>query len=104
MVIEALGMKLKPGVVVIQSIESKSDPSFCKIEQLFIIDNDLMLGVQYLNILEYSVHHHSWIIQENDNCRSILPAKNIPTRQVLMPRPVRDTFFTKFFLTLKFSL
>ena len=102
--IEALGMKLKPGVVVIESIESKSDPSFCKIEQLFVIDNDLLLGVQYLNILEYSVHHHSWIVQEKDGCSSILPVKKIPTRQVLMPRPIRDTFFTKKFLTLKFSL
>jgi len=102
--VETFGMKLKPGVVVIESIESKSNPTFCKIEQLFMVNNELLLGVMYLDIVEYNVHYHSWIVKENDSCRSVLPAKKISTRQVLTPRPVRDTFFKQFFLTLKFSL
>ena len=102
--VETLGMKLKPGVVVIESIKSKSNPIFCKIEQLFIVNNDLLLGVLYLDVVEYNLHQHSWIVEEKDTRRSMLPAKQIPTRQVLTPRPVRDTFFKQFFLTVKFSL
>ena len=92
--VETLGMKLKPGVVV---IESKSNPTFCKIEQLFIINNELLLGILYLDVVEYKLHQHSWIVEEKDTRRSLLPAKQIPSRQVLTPRPVRDTFFKQFF-------
>ena len=101
--VEILGMKLKPGVVVIESIESKSNPTFCKIEQLFIVNNELLLGILYLDVVEYKLYQHSWIVEEKDTRRSLLPAKQIPSRQVLTPHPVRDTFFKQFF-KVKFSL
>lgn len=94
--VETLGKKLKPGVVVIESIKSKSNPTFCKIEQLFIVNNELLLGILYLDVVEYKLHQHSWILEEKDTRRSLLPAKQIPSRQVLTPHPVRDTFLNNF--------
>ena len=98
--VETLGMSLKPGVVVIESIKSKSNPTFCKIEQMFMVNNELLLGVMCLDIVEYSTHYHSWVVQEKENCRLALLASNIPTRQVLTLHPVRDTLYKQYFLTL----
>ena len=96
-VIETSGMKLKPGVVMIESIKSKSYPTFCRIEQMFIVNNEVLLGVKCLDILEYSIHYHSWIVEEKERCQLILPAKKILTKQVLTLCPVRNTFLNNFF-------
>ena len=96
-VVETLGMNLKPGVVVIESIKSKSNPTFCKIEQMFMVNNELLLGVMCLDTVEYSAHYHSWVVQEKENHQLVLPANHIPTRQVLTLHPVRDTLYKWFF-------
>lgn len=97
------GMKMKPGVVVIKCSKYKSNPTFCEVQQLFIVDGELLLGVTVLGIVEYSIHHHSWIVMKQDQL-SLLSSKDIPSKQVLTLRPVKDTFSKQYFLTLKHSL
>ena len=100
---EVSGVKLKTGVAVVLSAEDKSHPKFGIVKNLFVVDNELILALHALEILEYSVHHHSWIVEESDR-RSVMSAKSIPSRQVLTLRPIRDTFLKQFFVTLKYSL
>jgi len=96
-------VKLKIGVAVILCTEDKSHPKFGMVKNLFVVDSELILAIHALEILEYSEHHHSWVVKESDR-KTAISAKRIPCRQVLTLRPIRDTFSKHFFITLKYSL
>ena len=98
------GMKLKPGVVVVTSVEDKTNPQFCQIRRLFIVNNKLRLGVSKLIVIDYLAHYHSWMVKKQDDQLQILDSKNVPSRQVLTLRTMRGSYSLNFLLTLKHAL
>lgn len=96
-------MKLIPGNAVITSIKDPTDLHFARIEELFVINSKILLGLITLNVVEYSKHYHSWIV-EVSSVHSAVHVKDIPSRQVLTLRPVRGTFWKYFFVTLKYAV
>jgi len=95
-------MKLKIGAAVILCTKDKSHPKFGIVKNLFVVDGELILAIHALEILEYSEHHHSWVVKESE-CKSVVSATST-NRQVLTLRAIRDTFSKHFFITLKYSL
>lgn len=88
-------MNLKQGVAVITSTLDITDLQFAKIEELFVVNDNIVLGLHALKVLEYSDHYHSWIVQHDTYL--VLYVKDLPSRQVLTLRPVRETYWKSFF-------
>ena len=101
--VEVQGMKLKQGVAVITSTMDNTDLRFAKVEELFIVNDTVVLGLHPLKVLKYSNHYHSWIV-EHEHTSLVLYMKDLPSRQVLTLRPVRGTYWKYFFLTLKYAV
>ena len=95
--IEVQGMILKSGSAIITSSEDHTD---LKIEELFVYCSNVILGLQCLNVKEYSELYHSWIV-EPSNIFTALHIKDLQSRQILTLRPVRGTHWTCYFITLK---
>ena len=95
-------MMLKSGVAIIYCTEDRSDPKFAMISKMFMIDNRLLLGLKILDVIQYSLHYHSWIVEPTQQIL-VIPAGNIPTRQVLILRPIRGSISKQFFITLKYA-
>ena len=51
-------MKLKQGVAVITSTSGITALQFAKVEELFVVNGDIVLGLHVLKMLEYSDHYH----------------------------------------------
>lgn len=100
---EMYGMKFKLGVAIITCTKDKIDPKFAEVQSIYIINNKMYLGGTSLEILEYSTHYHSWIVQKQEQ-RILIDAKVIPSKQILTLRPVRGTYTMQFFITLKHAL
>ena len=96
-------MKLKAGSVVITSIKNSTEIEFAKIQQLFVHQSKIIIGLQAMNIVEYSSHYHSWIV-EPLHARLLLYTTDLPSRQILTPRPVRVRHWKHFFITLKYAV
>ena len=96
-------MKLKQGVAVITSTSDITALQFAKVEELFVINGDIVLGRHALKVLEYSDHYHSWIV-EHDHVYLVSYVKDLPSRQTLTLRPVRGTYWKSSFLTLKYAV
>ena len=99
--VEVSGMKLKTGVAVLYSTKEKTDPKFAMLTKLFMCDGKVLLGLKELEVVQYSEHYHSWIVEPTPQ-RMILPVMHLPCRQVLTPRPVQATF-SKLFVTLHYA-
>ena len=56
--VEVQGMKLKQGVAVITSTSGITALQFAKVEELFVVNGDIVLGLHVLKMLEYSDHYH----------------------------------------------
>ena len=56
-------MNLKVGVVVVYSIEDKTDPKFAVLVKLFLADGNILLGLKKMDVVQYSNHYHSWIAE-----------------------------------------
>ena len=98
-------MKLKPGVAVVTSTEDITNPQISQLEELFVLNNQVIMGVKVLEVLEFSDHHHSWIVTSpQQECLKVVFAKVLPNRQGLTLRPVRNTNYSNFFVTLKYIL
>ena len=69
-------MKLKIGIAVILCTEDKSHPKFGMVKILFVVDSELILAIHALEILEYSEHHHSWVVKESDRKNSYISQKD----------------------------
>ena len=52
------GMKVKQGVAVITSTSGITTLQFAKVEELFVVNGDIVLGLHALKMLEYSDHYH----------------------------------------------
>lgn len=96
-------MSLKPGVAVLTGTDDPTNPQFATVQQLFIKDGQVLLGVQYLRVLEYAVHYHSWVVQPSDEL-AVMRTEHLPSRQVLTLRPVRGSYHGCFFVTLKYGI
>lgn len=96
-------MKLKRGNAVITSVKDPTDLQFAKIEELFVVNSNIVLGLKTLHVIEYCHHHHSWIVEVSP-LHSVLHIKDIPSRQVLTLRPVQGTLRKQFFVTLKYAV
>ena len=96
-------MKFNPGNAVITSVKDPTDLHFARIEELFVVDSNIVLGLKTLNVVEYCNHYHSWIV-EVSSTHLALHIKDIPSRQVLTLRPVRGTFWKHYFISLKYAV
>ena len=90
--------RMKIGMVVPSSpllkITHITSLSEFRIEELFVYYSNVILGLQALNVIEYSDHYHSWIV-EPSNIFTTVHVKDLQSRQILTLRPVRG------FITLK---
>jgi len=80
-------MILKSGSAIITSSEDHTNLKFAKIEELFVYRSNVILGLQCLNVKEYSEHYHSWVV-EPSNIFTALHIKDLQSRQNLTLRPV----------------
>ena len=93
-VVQVQGLKFKPGNAVITSVKDPTDLHFARIE-LFVVNSNVVLGLQTLNVVEYCNHYHSWIVEVSPVLLA-LQIKDIQSRQVLTFRPVQDLFGNSF--------
>ena len=100
---EVQGLKFKPGNAVITSVKDPTDLHFARIEELFVVNSNIVLGLKILNVIEYNNHYHSWIV-EVSSVLLTLQIKDIHSRQVLSLRPVRGSFWKQFYITLKYAV
>ena len=82
------------GSAIITSIEDHTYHKFVRIEELFVYHSNVILGLQTLNVIEYSDHYHSWIFKPS-NIFTTVHVKDLQSREILTLRPVRG------FITLK---
>ncbi len=95
-------MELKSGVVIVMGLDESGTPEFVYIQELLVDEcNKVMLGVRAAQVVEYDSHFHSWVIEATTQ-RQLLPATNILSRQILIPRAMRNTSFIHKYVTLKF--
>ena len=87
---EVQGLKFKPGNAVITSVKDPTDLRFARIEELFIVNSNVVLGLQTLNVVEYCNHYHSWI--EVSPVLLTLQIKDIQSRQFLFFVLFEDLF------------
>ena len=88
---------------MITSAKDPTDLQFARIQELFVVNSNIVLGLKTLNVVEYSNHYHSWIVEESP-VLSTLRIKDIDSRQVLTLRPVRGSFWKQFYITLKYAV
>ena len=46
-------MKLKPGVVVVTSTEDITNPQISQLDELFVLNNQVIMGVKVLEVLVF---------------------------------------------------
>lgn len=99
-------MKLKQGLAVVTSTEDTTNPQLSQVEEIFVLENEVILGVKILEVLQYDEHYHSWIVTlpQREYLKAVF-VKTLPSRQALTLRPVRNTNYTNnVFVTLKYLL
>lgn len=91
--------------VVILNINECNIPTFCVIEDIFIKDGMALLGLLSQEIVQFSEHYHSWIIQDQCPSQSYLtPIDSLYCRQSLYPRTISTAPSTFKFITLKYKI
>ena len=82
------------GSAIVTSTEDHTNHKFASIEELCVYHSNIILGLQTLNVIEYSDHYHSWIAQPSSIFTTV-HVKDLQSREILTLHSVRG------FITLK---
>lgn len=98
------GMTLKPNIVVVTEVDDTAMPHFGSIQEIFVdTSSRILLGVYVLEVVEYSSHFYSWVIQLTSE-RQIVPADSICSRQCSTARYINTLPIAYKLVTLKYAL
>ena len=99
------GVYFKKGAVVITAIENEcsDSPKFAEVMEIYLLANEVLLGVQFFEVIRWNNHFHLWEVKAT-NFLDVVTFQSLGSHQVLNSRPALHSMGIIKFITLNFAV